>query len=282
MTDDELFSSFKASGRFAAVLPGDRASGLRLSSPTQTLRPVTKTPSLAGVWIRVSVTVPVPQTEHSWSHVLFPVLDSWAKNPTGLTGGTCEMFQWKQDSTLPCFGLGANGIFLTNWPSKLFLMFKAAGEKIISPYSYPSDNTKIQHLPQFPNNCPELFKRSARWCSVCPVTSLTEVSPSSLQFCCVFVHINISGYLCQLHSSCFKIVAGTAGFLMVSQVSLNSSRKFPGFFRLSQCLKQICHALFSGKFLARVLIQEDGIILLKIIWHLDPALGVITSEFLLE
>lgn len=159
MTDDELFSSFKASGRFAAVLPGDRASGLRLSSPTQTLRPVTKTPSLAGVWIRVSVTVPVPQTEHSWSHVLFPVLDSWAKNPTGLTGGTCEMFQWKQDSTLPCFGLGANGIFLTNWPSKLFLMFKAAGEKIISPYSYPSDNTKIQHLPQFPNNCPELFRK---------------------------------------------------------------------------------------------------------------------------
>lgn len=40
--------------------------------------------------------------------------------------------------------------------------------------------------------------------------------------------------------------------------------------------------LFSDKFLARFLIQEDGAILPKIIWHLDEALGIIINEFLLE
>lgn len=65
VTDDELFWSFKASGGFAAVLPGDRASGLRLSSPARTRRQVMKAPSLGGVRIRVSETAPVPQAGHS-------------------------------------------------------------------------------------------------------------------------------------------------------------------------------------------------------------------------
>lgn len=36
VTDDELFSSFKVSERFAGVLPEDHASGLSLSSPART------------------------------------------------------------------------------------------------------------------------------------------------------------------------------------------------------------------------------------------------------
>lgn len=49
VTDDELFSSFKVSERFAAVLPEDHASGLSLSTPAELLRSVKKSSSLEGV-----------------------------------------------------------------------------------------------------------------------------------------------------------------------------------------------------------------------------------------
>lgn len=47
--DDELVWSFRGSGRFDAVLPGDHASGLRLGSPARAQGQVTKAPSLGGV-----------------------------------------------------------------------------------------------------------------------------------------------------------------------------------------------------------------------------------------
>lgn len=91
-----------------------------LQGLARTRRQVTKAPSLGGVRIRVSEIVSIPQAGIADLMCSFQFWILRGKNNWS-HGGTCEMFQQKQNSTLPYFGLGANGIFPHHLTTKTVL-----------------------------------------------------------------------------------------------------------------------------------------------------------------